>query len=55
MVTDNVKHFLGVYRRKHLVQELSERERGTPMLVRLLLRLNLTNMGSHLVRRVDSW
>ena len=28
---------------------------GTPIMVRLLMRLNLTNMASHLVRRVDSW
>ena len=28
---------------------------STPIMVRLLMRLNLTNMASHLVRRVDSW
>ena len=31
------------------------RHLGTPMLVRLLVRLNLTNMASHLVRQWDSW
>jgi len=36
------------------VTEISSRW-GTPMLVRLLVRLNLTNMASHLVRQWDSW
>ena len=63
MVTDNVKHFLGVYRRKHLVQELSERERkGHTHVGETLVEIESQQHGvalgetsGLLVRFLDSW